>query len=386
MRRQVNLASATLLADLSAIKFLYTWAESQRISLEGRFHQGELLTLEELTNLTESSKYHFKCVLQEVPHPKPRNKASQIISLEKLRMSKSKKLEVAVNPATTARRLYVICDYLKWLVQKRTTWLSTRSAEYHSISSAQDRMIENIKVRIPQMNRNMIARREGLSKEAQQLLLEIVEPTSPRNPWKNSFTRLRNELIIHLLLNLGTRRGELLIIRIQRDLNISANTLVIPRAPDDKNDPRRDEPNAKTLPRELPLEESLSRMLIDYITKVRNSVKGARSHDYLLVAAKTGRPMSKAALTKIFDVLRETIPELPRELSAHVLRHTWNDNFSEQCDVLGIPEEIEKQTRNYLMGWNKLSRTAEIYTYRFVKRKASEVSLKMQERLVKGKS
>lgn len=53
MRRQVNVASATILADLSAIKFLYSWAETSSIDIEQRFHKGEFLTVTEIEDLTK---------------------------------------------------------------------------------------------------------------------------------------------------------------------------------------------------------------------------------------------------------------------------------------------------------------------------------------------
>jgi len=48
-------------------------------------------------------------------------------------------------------------------------------------------------------------------------------------------------------------------------------------------------------------------------------------------------------------------------------------------------QETEKKTRCYLNGWKDGSKSAVVYTRRFIRRKAQEVSLKMQEKIAKGK-
>lgn len=94
--------------------------------------------------------------------------------------------------------------------------------------------------------------------------------------------------------------------------------------------------------------------------------------------------MSLPALNKVFNVLREKCPELPTSLSPHVMRHSWNDRFSEEMDKRQTAEESEKKIRSYLMGWSETSSTAATYTRRHTRKKAQEVSLKMQEQ-IKGK-
>ena len=52
--------------------------------------------------------------------------------------------------------------------------------------------------------------RVGLSEEEQNRLLEVVHPNSPQNPWARKFNRIRNWLIVLILLVTGMRRGELM--------------------------------------------------------------------------------------------------------------------------------------------------------------------------------
>jgi integrase len=64
------------------------------------------------------------------------------------------------------------------------------------------------------------------------------------------------------------------------------------------------------------------------------------------------------------------------------LRHTWNDRFSEEVDKKDIDPETEKHIRSYLMGWAPTSSTAATYTRRHAQRKAREVSLALQTKLM----
>jgi integrase len=389
MRRQVNLASATLSADLSSIKFLYSWAARMRIDLEQRFHKAEFLSLKEIENLTDAFRTRIAYYFDDIPdfssEPAKITKPLKVKSMEAFRMRESHRPSIVVDTETAARRLYVVCNYLDWLARIRASWISIQSPIYEASIKARTEMKENIMVRIPEVKRTETKRREGLSQELQNILKEVIDPESPRNPWVDQFTRDRNELFLHLLLELGPRRGEVLQLRIGRDFNAGTNTLTIQRVPDDKDDPRINEPNAKTLDRDLPLSEKLAAMITNHIITARNTVKVPLSLDFLFVTAKTGRPLSKSAVSKIFHVLRRSIPELPPDFTAHVLRHTWNDNFSIECEKANMPEEVEEATRNYLQGWKKGSKTSGIYTQRYIKRKAHEVSLKMQERISKGK-
>ena len=135
MRRQVNLASATLSADLSAIKFIYSWAAQKNIDIEKRFHQGEFLTVSEIENLTKAFKFRSDHYFENVDiltvDQKVSNKPLKIKSLEAFRKFEHRKPLNGVVSETTARRLYVVCSYLDWLAQVRTNWVSMKSKCAH---------------------------------------------------------------------------------------------------------------------------------------------------------------------------------------------------------------------------------------------------------------
>jgi integrase len=223
----------------------------------------------------------------------------------------------------------------------------------------------------------------GLSEDVQKRIWEVTEPNSPENPWRGEHNRIRNGLIIRWFFALGLRRGELLGVGI-RHIDFRKNTVVIVRRADDKNDPRRNQPNAKTLDRELPMSDDLVKRTHEYILKYRRNQRKAKSHQFLFVA-NGGAPLGLRQVNRIFETLRKRCPELPDEIFPHLLRHTWNDNFSIEMDAQEIKAEHEQKMRSRLMGWSPTSKTAALYTRRHTQRAARKASLGLQEKMVKPK-
>ncbi len=207
-----------------------------------------------------------------------------------------------------------------------------------------------------------IAPTHGLPEETQRRLLEIVSPKSQENPWPDKAVRVRNQLYIRMLLELGVRRTELLGLRIEdikRDETGQASILVH-GGRDNTSSPRT---YRKTFDRLLAVNDSLANLIKNYLSKVRAKIKGAAGNPYLFVSPD-GQPMSFSASECILAVLRKH-PDLPKNLSATVFRATWNENFSRWCDENHLPPQEEAMIRCYQMGWRDdrsakpfLSRTA----------------------------
>lgn len=94
--------------------------------------------------------------------------------------------------------------------------------------------------------------------------------------------------------------------------------------------------------------------------------------------------MSLSAMNDVFEGLRKAFPGEFPNLQPHVLRHTWNDKFSEAMDKAGVTPDDEQQMRAFLMGWSPTSQTAHTYTRRHTRRKARAVSLAMQTAQFEG--
>jgi integrase len=175
------------------------------------------------------------------------------------------------------------------------------------------------------------------------------------------------------------RRGELLGLQIG-DLHANQPKLTILRRADAPEDPRRNQPNTKTDDREVELAAPIMKALWSYINKDRRQIKAARAVPQVIVSDE-GAPLSHASIDKLFLQLRQACPGLPVRLTSHVMRHTWNERFSEQAEALGVSSTDEERARNSQQGWSDNSKTAATYTRRRTARKGREISLKLQEQL-----
>jgi integrase len=384
--RAMNRSTSTIQQALRSVMVLYLVLGRLDVDLDQRMHEGRLLTLGEVDELSRWCRASLVEVLSDsamtiVPA------STKVVSLEKARMrTASRAAQEEVGADSAAIRVHYILAYLEWRATERLLKLGPRHPVYAELKTAAELACRALRERVPSSGgRNTVRQRQGLTAEARAKLLSVIEPTSPENPWTGRHPRQRNALMVRLLLALGLRRGELLIVRIS-DISFQSNEVLIPRRPDDPEDPRLDQPQTKTNDRLLPLDDDLARQTRDYIMGSRRAIVGARKHQFLFVANGSGRPMTKAAVNKVFDAMRRKCADLPEELSPHVLRHTWNDDFSEVMDRKQVPEEAEKKMRSRLMGWSETSDTAATYTRRYIKRKADEAMLDLQKNLKKDKN
>lgn len=380
MLRTKNHASATIYQHCLAIMILTLFLRLEKIDLDDRMTSGRLLSLPEIESLVRYCRMRVDDVLQNELKFQP-SRVSNVALFERAWMRTKQKvpLQELARESSTTRGLY-IANYLGWLVGLRATDPIVKPDPSLAVASAV--AIGTLREHLPSKDWNRVSVRRGFSQKMRERILELVSHDSKENPWYGRHCKFRNELIVRWLLHLGIRRGEFLGIRIA-DIDFRRNELTIERRADDSDDPRLDEPNTKTYSRLLPLSDEMASLCRNYILKIRSQIRGAKKHQYLLVADGTGAPLGKSAFAKIFRELRESFPKGVK-IHPHLFRHTWNDDFSEQMDKAKVPEERERKLRAVLMGWSPKSRTAEIYTKRHIEKKAREASLNMQERLMKG--
>lgn len=368
--RQTNRASATIERALRELSVLFDYLVDIGVDLNKRMREGWLFFPGEIDGLARHCRHSIKS-------------SNVVASTCTVTLKHKRKHSLqTVSHVTAANRLRTIHAYLSWLIVLRMSYTGQ-----HDIRSALAQVKENVlptlKARIPAAKgRNILGLRQGLHPEILDRLLQAVDPTYPNNPWKSEFSRQRNALIVCWLLMLGVRRGELLNVKIS-DIDFRKNEVTIARRADDPGDPRRAQPKVKTRDRILPLSSELAAQTHKYIIQDRRKIYGAAKHEYVFVAEHTGYPMSIPTLSKVFQTLKFKICDLPADLSPHVLRHTWNDEFSRQIDRNKIGEAREEQMRNYLMGWSQTSATAGTYTKRFVQKEASDASLRLQKKITK---
>lgn len=367
--RATNLASATVQQGLRAVMVLYIVLDEMCIDLPIRLAQGQLLTLSEVETLTNKSKLKMDAICPREVASSRRNLRNEVGS---------------VDPLTAGIRLRYIRMYLDWLTKEHLLRMGAKHPLFEGLRAVSVMVLGAIDARIPKGSRRLTyAPREGLSPSVLERILEVIQPDSSQNPWKNSHARIRNYLMVRWLLSLGNRRGELLLIKIS-DIDFRTNEVLVPRRADDPDDPRIQQPHTKTNDRLLALDDDLAELTRQYVMNVRHKFIGARKHEFLWVANGSGAPLSLSGFHKVFITLREKVPGLPESLSAHVLRHTWNDLFSADMDAAGVSEAEEHKMRTRLMGWSDTSVMAAVYTRRHIMKKAKQASLELQAKLSLG--
>ena len=379
--RSRNLSASTLTAATRSVMFGCQVLDYMGVSLQKRIDQGKLLELGEVDQLVDIFFWTQQRLRQALTQPIQESAPRRVLNFESVRKTVSVVNDTqTINADTAATRLLYFRDFLKWRADRSLFALATTHQNYQGLSSAKEFMFAAINARMPKgPAKNDLDARQGLSSEETLLLLETVKIDSEKNPWKSEFIRVRNRLIVHLLLNLGLRKGELLGIKVA-DMNLAKNELTVHRRADDFEDPRSIQPNAKTNARILYVDQEVASALHTYVVKFRRAVGGAKRHPFLFVANGSGAPMSIAALDVVFSDIKNKFPSGFDRLSPHILRHTWNDKFSEVMDKHGIGEAKEEEARSYAMGWKSGSGTAKVYTRRHVRKKANEVSLELQAR------
>ena len=376
--RARNLASNSIENSLRAIFILNTFLDSYSINLQKRFSEGIALHMNELNSLIRVCRLPTAAIRSFLSGSHTQKiKNAKVIHLEKYRY-RAEHGEPEVSIGLIVTRLMYIREYLTWRIENyliRIAFDDPRRAQLLSIKTSLGRVMRSLSPRINRYGSR--TPREGLALKDYERLLEVIKLDSADNPWCGEHTRARNELMILWLSSLGLRRGELLNVRIT-DITGLDDTVQIERRAGDPSDPRRKQPTVKTLGRELNLSDLLQEKTQVYISDYRSQIPLARKHSFLFVS-NSGLPLSLDGCAKVFAVLRAKRSELPKDLTPHILRHTWNDNFSRFVDAGNIDEEHEKKWRSYQMGWRETSQTAEMYRRRYVREEAQNANMEMQK-------
>lgn len=348
--------SGTIERDVRVIRWLYEWADKLGFDLEQFLREGKTLSAGEITAF-----------------------ARYIRSLRNdsiagsLNLKKDDSVSV-LSPSTFNAYLNVTQDFLCWAARQFIPLNSSEEDIWHKVAEAKQKTSRAF------LNNRMTGKNPaklGLTPEEVSELRRVINLESPDNPFKPSY-RFRNKLIVELFLTTGIRRGELLKLKLNHIPQGIKETLTVMRNPDDKDDPRRIEPQVKTLGREIPLPKDLTKELIEYMQKYRKRGR----HQFLFTSHRGGAPLNVFAVNSIFAALVDKcFPHLKGRLHPHVLRHTFNDNLVSTGKHLGWSDSQIMQTQKYLNGWSENSLMPEVYTRRTIQMQAMELAEKYQDSL-----
>lgn len=375
--RTRGLAANTIHDVCDVLAGLHNHMQRREVDIWERLSAGHFLSLPDLNAFAEAAQYK-KRQLDEVDEAK----AKRVVNMEKLRLRATVKAKprTPVSGSSHAFRLRTARAYLKFVSDYARACLPEEQAAILDAETQQGLAV--LQAQVPRVSgRSKVGARKGLTREQEALLLNVIDPNSPKNPWKSPFVRIRNRMIVITLLAGGMRKGEMLGLKVQDLLAHNAKLQILRRA-DDPEDSRRYQPCTKTADREVPLGRNICHALEDFIRHERHSIKAARRIPQIFTSDE-GDALSLSSANQIFVAIRRACPELPRDLTAHVLRHTWNDRFSEYADETGMAPVEEERARAELQGWVARSQMPATYTGRHTERKGRAVALSIQEKLEK---
>lgn len=388
--RGTGMAANTIEQYCRVTALLYFWMESNAIDLDQRLAQGFVLESNEVSDLIAhfrltADDFIKRCFERAEAKARVANLAQKraSISLESVRRPLPRKQPaITVSPHTTVIRvLYskeLLCFLADGYAAKHTTPTEIRAC-LHKARSSLERLFESLVPRVHTPSDKPAP--QGLSDEQVALLQSIVEPASPKNPWRNPFVRQRNYLIVTLLHALGVRGGELLKLK-TKDITQHNSSVTITRSADDAEDPRLYPPQTKTTARVLPINPRLLAVLNKFIASERRAIPGARRHPFIFISI-SGAPLSLNSLYKIFDTLREKCPELDSQITAHLLRYTATDEFLATLDQAEMDSQVKDDEMRYAFGWSPKSQMPQRYGRRHIEKKANDVLLQLQSQVMK---
>jgi integrase len=227
-------------------------------------------------------------------------------------------------------------------------------------------------------------------------LMEIVEPSNANNPY-TALVRQRNYLLFKILYETGLRAGEVLQLKVS-DINSRQFEIQVRDRHDDPEDTfRKDEPNAKTLERDLPISEELSAQIRAYVFNERRFIPNTQKHGFLFVSHKgltQGQPISSIQFSRIVEKisinkeLAQFIKRngilVDRQVTRHGFRHNLNNKLSNAIDQNNeeaineghmhdvVSEKKEIEQRMYING-HKSENSAKVYNIRHTKKQAEKL-------------
>lgn len=379
-------SAATMEQALRGVMLLEAFCVLHGIDLRHRIRSGEFLALHEVNALVAVAARPSRAK----PDPSPAAPAdpdcgapsirppSAPTPARLMRTLRNARKVATVDRNTTAIRLGYLIDYLEWLIPRQKTQAATSGGDVGAtFEGDRANLLKRLRVRVPATRRRA---RVAPSPAQRELLLRVVAPSHPDNPWREGFTREMMRCLVLWALKTGMRRGELLALRL-RNISLQLGHVEVVRSQDDRSDPRPRQPVAKTQGRLIDLDRDLIDATEGYLA-ARRRTPGASRHGFLFVNAK-GQPLPLSSVTQAFRTLRHRHPGVGG-VTCHVFRHMWNEDFSDLAMRSGMSPEEERRIRDEIMGWAPGGRIADGYQKRRTAVAARAASLSLQRKVIES--
>ncbi|HZL38924.1 MAG TPA: site-specific integrase [Pseudolabrys sp.] len=363
--RPTSISLSTMRQRMDAVCQFHNWCAAKGIDVRARVESFEMFSVEEIAGLRKELRVNL-LTRAKTPARGGRRKAKRPI----------------VSSGQWRTRCVSIRDYVVWHADVAIQRMSPRDERLpearRRLDHFRDKVVGEIRVRTK-------SPKKGLEPLAQQALLDAITPGHPTNPFAARHQQ-RNYALWLVYLDSGIRLGEALGLK-GGDLNLHGLTpsLYVYRTPDDPEDPRVIQPNTKTLAHPVALTDRCASALHTYITRHRSKQPGAKKSPFVFFSQQ-GKPLSISSIAYMYRLLREKVPGLPANFSTHLLRYAWNVRFGEGAQELGLGDDATRSACNLHQGWTPHSQQGEHYQAELHRKRAQEISLRMQDKASKGSS
>ena len=336
-------ATNTIEQYLKEIKHLKRWEEINGRDLLEEIYHGKVPSRGDINKLKEHCFYQAKAIKKV--------SAGNVVDMGQFYLSKTSD-KPTISKFQYTRRVSHIAEFLHFIGQERVKFKPSAAELFDAL----DEMKTRLKSGMPRGKlQKAILDKSGIADDVFEDFVEVAKPHSSYNPFKTPVVQFRNYLIVQVLYETGFRRSELLALRIS-DIGTETDnpTLSVVRRHDSKDDPRFNEPTAKTLGRAVSITKELRDLLGTYIKIHRSNTKVAKKHPFIFVSHKdkeghyeTGYPLTKQTINDIFNSIKAVNPERFWAITPHSFRHFFNDQLSDiiEREREAVKEEVKRLER-----------------------------------------
>ncbi len=359
--RRFRAAESTLTNNLRTVGRIYEWAATvPRLSIAGArvrdlddyLVQGGLLDARQLDSLMLFLRVRGEPAIAGVIARGDDTKTT----------SSPSRPAGTVSAATYNTALDVLSDFLSWAIDP-TNRGGMVGHDMSVLATERTLLREQIA-----WHRITGARSERLTPLSQDEIVRVREAVGPLpsgrfrrgdHRGRGGPLRLRNWLMMELALTLGFRRAEICKLQLGDLPSGSSDLIAVCRRASDPNDPRRPEPNVKSLARAMPSERWLLDALDHYVTAPPPIGRCPRKGQRYVFTTTSGAPVSLYGAEQIMRTIRRqsAVP-----VTWHRLRHTWAEATRRALAATAATEALARDLFEYLGGWSPGSGMVDPYT------------------------